>query len=120
MIIGAWNYPLQLLLTPLVGAIACGNCAVVKPSELSEHSSRLLEELWPKYFNSDFVALINGGVTETIELLKQRFDYIFYTGNTAVGKSIMKAAAEHLTPVTCKYINCRINIFFLLNNNIKI
>lgn len=100
LVIGAWNYPLQLSLVPLVGAIASGNCVLVKPSELSSHSSELLEKLWPKYFDSSSVALINGGVKETTELLKMKFDYIFYTGNTAVGKIIMKAASEYLTPVT--------------------
>lgn len=99
-IIGAWNYPLQLLLVPLVGAIASGNCALVKPSELSENTCQLLEKLWPKYFNSSYIALVNGGIPETTELLSIKFDYIFYTGNTAVGKIIMKAASEYLTPVT--------------------
>lgn len=99
-IIGAWNYPYQLALTPLVGAIACGNCALIKPSELSQNSALLLEKLWPKYFNSSTIALINGGVSETTSLLKMRFDYIFYTGSTAVGKIIMRAASENLTPVT--------------------
>ncbi len=99
-IIGAWNYPFQLTLVPLVGAIACGNCALVKPSELSANSSKLLEKLWPKYFDESSIALVNGGIEETTELLKLRFDYIFYTGNTAVGKIIMKAASQYLTPVT--------------------
>jgi len=99
-IIGAWNYPYQLTLVPLVGAIACGNCALVKPSELSVNSAALLEKLWPKYFDESFIALANGGIAETTELLKQRFDYIFYTGSTAVGKIIMQAASQHLTPVT--------------------
>lgn len=100
LVIGAWNYPLQLTLVPLVGAIASGNCALVKPSELSQHSSALLEKLWPKYFDQKFIGLINGGIEETTALLKQRFDYIFYTGSTAVGKIIMRAASEFLTPVT--------------------
>ena len=97
---GAWNYPYQLTLVPLVGAIAAGNCALVKPSELSVNSAELLEKLWPKYFDSKQIALVNGGIPETTELLKQRYDYIFYTGNTAVGKIVMKAAAEHMTPTT--------------------
>lgn len=86
LIIGAWNYPYQLTLVPLVGAIAAGNCALVKPSELSQKSAELLGKLWPKYFDSNTIALVNGGVPETQDLLKQRFDYIFYTGNTAIGK----------------------------------
>jgi aldehyde dehydrogenase (NAD+) len=100
LIIGAWNYPYQLVLVPLVGALAAGNCAVVKPSELTPNSSKLLEKLWPKYFDTDYISLVNGGVEETTELLKQRFDHIFYTGNTHVGKIIMKAAANYMTPVT--------------------
>lgn len=100
LIIGAWNYPYQLSLVPLIGAIACGNCAIVKPSELSPNSAALLEKLWPKYFDTSFIALVNGGITETTKLLSIRFDYIFYTGSTAVGKIIMKAASEFLTPVT--------------------
>lgn len=100
LILGAWNYPYQLTLVPLVGAIACGNCALVKPSELSQSSAQLLEKLWPKYFDSASIALINGGVEETTAMLTNRFDYIFYTGSTAVGKIIMKAASEYLTPVT--------------------
>lgn len=84
----------------LIGAIACGNCAIVKPSELSPNSAALLEKLWPKYFDTSFIALVNGGITETTKLLSIRFDYIFYTGSTAVGKIIMKAASEFLTPVT--------------------
>lgn len=100
LIIGAWNYPYQLALVPLVGAIVAGNCALVKPSELSPKSSELLEKLWPKYFDSNYIALVNGGIDETTALLKQRFDYIFYTGNTNVGKIIMEAASKFMTPVT--------------------
>jgi aldehyde dehydrogenase (NAD+) len=100
LVIGAWNYPLQLCLVPLVGAIACGNCCLLKPSELSANVANLLEKLWPKYFDSKFIALINGGVNETTELLKQRFDYIFYTGNTTVGKIIATSAAKYMTPIT--------------------
>ena len=94
------NLKYQLCFVPLVGALASGNCAIVKPSELSPNSAKLLEKLWPKYFDPNFVALVNGGVEETTELLKQRFDHIFYTGSTAVGKIVMKAAANFMTPVT--------------------
>lgn len=100
LIIGAWNYPLQLTLVPLVGALASGNCAILKPSELAPATAQLLEKLWSKYFDSEFVALVNGGIPETTDLLKQRFDHIFYTGNTMVGKIVMKAAANFMTPVT--------------------
>ncbi len=85
---------------PLVGAIAAGNCAVIKPSDLSVHTSELMEKLFPKYFDPNFIRVVNGGVPETTDLLKQKFDYIFYTGSTMVGKIVMQAAAQHMTPVT--------------------
>ncbi|XP_001508369.2 aldehyde dehydrogenase, dimeric NADP-preferring [Ornithorhynchus anatinus] len=100
LIIGAWNYPFNLTIQPMVGAIAAGNAVIIKPSELSEHTAILLAELLPQYLDQDLYHVINGGVPETTELLKERFDYIFYTGNTAVGKIVMAAAAKHLTPVT--------------------
>ncbi|XP_041521058.1 aldehyde dehydrogenase family 3 member A2 isoform X1 [Microtus oregoni] len=100
LIIGAWNYPFVLIMQPLVGAIAAGNAAIVKPSELSENTAKLLAKLLPQYLDQDLYAVVNGGVAETTELLKQRFDHILYTGNTAVGKIVMEAAAKHLTPVT--------------------
>ncbi|XP_067101910.1 aldehyde dehydrogenase family 3 member A2-like [Osmerus mordax] len=100
LIIGAWNYPWALTLQPLIGAIAAGNAAVVKPSELSEHSSALLRALLPQYLDQELYPVVTGGVSETQELLKQRFDHIFYTGNSTVGKLVMQAAARHLTPVT--------------------
>ncbi|XP_066551283.1 aldehyde dehydrogenase family 3 member A2 isoform X2 [Amia ocellicauda] len=100
LIIGAWNYPMALVLQPLVGAIAAGNAAVVKPSELSEHTSGLLKELLPQYLDQELYPVVTGGVPETQELLRQRFDHIFYTGNSAVGRLVMEAAARHLTPVT--------------------
>ena len=84
----------------MAGAIAAGNCVLVKPSELSVNSAELLQKLWPKYFDQSQIALVNGGIPETTEILKQRFDYVFYTGNTTVGKLVMKAAAEHMTPTT--------------------
>ncbi|WP_445354912.1 aldehyde dehydrogenase family protein [Microbulbifer sp. EKSA008] len=100
LIIGAWNYPLQLLLSPLVPAIAAGNCAVVKPSELSPATSRLIAELLPRYLDNDAFACVEGGVAETTALLEQRWDHIMYTGGGRVGKIIMSAAAKYLTPVT--------------------
>lgn len=100
LVIAPWNYPVQLLLSPLVGAIAAGNCAALKPSEVTPHVSRLLGELVPRYLDSECVAVIEGGVDETSALLRERFDHILYTGNGAVAKVVMKAAAEHLTPVT--------------------
>nr|XP_055052322.1 aldehyde dehydrogenase, dimeric NADP-preferring [Misgurnus anguillicaudatus] len=99
LIIGAWNYPWALTLQPLVGAIAAGNAAVVKPSELSEHSARLMNELLPQYLDKEMYQVVTGGAPETQELLKERFDHIFYTGNSTVGKLVMEAATRHLTPV---------------------
>jgi aldehyde dehydrogenase (NAD+) len=100
LIIGAWNYPLQLVLLPLVGAIAAGNCAVLKPSELAAATSRLVATRLPKYIDEECVKVVEGGVPETTALLAERFDHIFYTGNGTVGRVVMEAAARHLTPVT--------------------
>ncbi|XP_054901462.1 aldehyde dehydrogenase family 3 member A2-like isoform X1 [Poeciliopsis prolifica] len=100
LIIGAWNYPWALTLIPLVGAIAAGNAAVVKPSELSESSSLLLHALLPRYLDKDLYPVMTGGVSETQQLLRLRFDHIFYTGSSTAGKLVMEAAAHHLTPVT--------------------
>ena len=100
LIIGPWNYPIQLLLAPLVAAIAAGNCAVVKPSELAPASSRLMAELLPRYLDPACIRLVEGGVSETTALLEQRYDHVFFTGSTRVGKIVYQAAARHLTPVT--------------------
>ncbi len=100
LIIGAWNYPVQLVLVPLVGALAAGNTVVVKPSEMATRTAVALTALLPKYFSADDVAVVNGGVAETTELLAQRFDHILYTGNGRVGRIVMAAAAKNLTPVT--------------------
>eukprot|EP00761_Pharyngomonas_kirbyi_P013867 gb/GECH01013896.1/.p1 GENE.gb/GECH01013896.1/~~gb/GECH01013896.1/.p1 ORF type:complete len:491 (+),score=112.54 gb/GECH01013896.1/:1-1473(+) len=100
LIIGAWNYPVELVVRPLIGALAAGNCVVLKPSEVSEHSSIAFAKLIPKYLDSECIQVVEGGVTETTALLKQPWHYIFYTGNPHVGKIIMRAASEHLTPVT--------------------
>ncbi|KAI1288963.1 Aldehyde dehydrogenase [Mortierella claussenii] len=100
LIIGAWNYAINLLLVPAVGAIAAGNTIVLKPSELSVHVGALLTQLLPKYLDSRSYRIINGGAQETTTLLENKFDHIFYTGSGNVGKIIMTAAAKHLTPVT--------------------
>ena len=100
LIMGAWNYPLQLVLAPLVAVIAAGNCAVIKPSELSPATSALLAKLIPQYLDKEAVSVIEGGVEETTELLTYPFDHIMYTGNGQVGRIVMTAAAKHLTPVT--------------------
>ena len=99
-IIAPWNYPVQLLFAPLVPVLAAGNTAVLKPSEVTPSVSALIEELVPRYFNASTVAVVTGAVDETTALLEQRFDHIFYTGNGKVGRVVMRAAAEHLTPVT--------------------
>ncbi len=99
LIIGAWNYPINLLLAPLVGAIAGGNATVLKPSEIAAETSRVIAEYLPQYLDPDCVAVLAGGVDETTEILAQPFDFIFFTGSTKVGKIVMGKAAEHLTPV---------------------
>ncbi|XP_035416766.1 aldehyde dehydrogenase family 3 member A2-like isoform X2 [Cygnus atratus] len=100
LVIGAWNYPFVLVMLPLIGAIAAGNAVVVKPSEVSEHMSQLIADILPEYLDQELYPVVTGGVPETTELLTQRFDHILYTGNSAVGKIVMAAAAKHLTPVT--------------------
>ena len=98
-IIGAWNYPLSLVLRPLVGAIAAGNACVLKPSEVSDAIARVFVKLIPKYLDSKMVRVIAGGIPETTKLLEQKFDYICFTGSSFIGKIVMSAAAKHLTPV---------------------
>lgn len=100
LIIAPWNYPLLLTLSPLVGALAAGNAAVLKPSELAPRTSEVLGALVPVYLDQRAVTVVQGGVEETTELLEQRFDHIFYTGSSRVGRIVMTAAAKHLTPVT--------------------
>ncbi len=100
LIISPWNYPFQLLFSPLVGALAAGNTAILKPSEVAPATSKLTAELVPKYFREEQVAVVEGEIPETTTLLKMNFDYIFYTGNEFVGKIVMEAAAKNLTPVT--------------------
>uniref|UniRef100_A0A1B6CPG8 Aldehyde dehydrogenase n=2 Tax=Clastoptera arizonana TaxID=38151 RepID=A0A1B6CPG8_9HEMI len=100
LVIGAWNYPIQLSLLPFAGALAAGNCVILKPSEVAPASARLMAEIIPKYLDQECYHVIEGGIPETEELLKEKFDYIFYTGSTQVGKIIRNAANENLTPVT--------------------
>ncbi|MEU8961070.1 aldehyde dehydrogenase family protein [Streptomyces sp. NPDC048491] len=100
LVIAPWNYPVQLLLTPLLGALASGNAVVVKPSEMAPATSSALARLLPRHLDTDAVAVVEGAVPETTALLAERFDHIFYTGNGTVGRIVMRAAAEHLTPVT--------------------
>ncbi len=100
LIISPWNYPFHLLISPLVGAIAAGNCAVLKPSEFAPYTSGLIANLIEKTFEPAYIAVVEGGVETSQTLLAEKFDYIFFTGGNAVGKIVMAAAAKHLTPVT--------------------
>ena len=100
LVIAPWNYPIHLLLVPVAGAIAAGNAVVMKPSEVTTNTSALLASLVPKYLDTSAIALVEGGVPETTDLLEQHFDHIFYTGNGTVGRIVMAAAVKNLTPVT--------------------
>ncbi|WP_099364564.1 aldehyde dehydrogenase [Fredinandcohnia onubensis] len=100
LVISPWNYPFQLAFAPLIGAIAAGNCAILKPSELTPKTSELLTKLIREQFQEDYIAIVEGGVETSTALLEEKTDYIFFTGSVAVGKVIMEAAAKHLTPVT--------------------
>ena len=100
LIIAPWNYPFQLLVSPLIGAIAAGNCAALKPSEIAPRISALVAKWIPKYLDKNAIRVVEGGVPETTSLLRQHWDHIFYTGNGKVGRIILEAAAQHLTPVT--------------------
>ncbi|MGD8196174.1 aldehyde dehydrogenase family protein [Herbiconiux sp. P18] len=100
LVIAPWNYPVQLLLAPVVGALAAGNAVLMKPSELAPATSALVARLVPQYLDDRAVAVVEGGVDVTTGLLEERFDHIFYTGNGTVGRIVMTAAAKHLTPVT--------------------
>jgi aldehyde dehydrogenase (NAD+) len=100
LVIAPWNYPIQLLVEPIAAAVAAGNCVVGKPSELAPACSAALARLFPHYVDSDAVTIVEGGVDETTALLAQRWDHIFFTGSTAVGRVVAEAAAKHLTPTT--------------------
>jgi acyl-CoA reductase-like NAD-dependent aldehyde dehydrogenase len=100
LIIAPWNYPIQLTLVPLLGAIAAGNCVIIKPSEMAPATSHLLANELPKYIDHRCLAIIEGGSAETTALLNEHVDHLFYTGGAVVGKLVMMAAAKTLTPVT--------------------
>lgn len=100
LVIGAWNYPLQLSILPFAAAISAGNTVILKPSEISSHSAKFMINTIPKYLDNECYHVISGNVADTTELLKLRFDYIFFTGSSAVGKIIHAAANKYLTPVT--------------------
>ena len=99
-IAGAWNYPYQLTLLPLVSAIAAGNTAIIKPSEIAAHTSHVMADLINSNFPSEYIHVVEGGADIAHEILQQQFDKIFFTGGTRVGKIVYEAAAKHLTPVT--------------------
>jgi len=100
LVIGAWNYPIQLTLIPMISAIAAGNTVIVKPSELSINTSTVMSQLFNQAFPENYIRFVEGGVEETTELLKLRFDKVFFTGSVPVGKIVYLAAAKNLTPVT--------------------
>jgi len=100
LIISPWNYPFQLTISPLIGAIASGNTVIIKPSEFSTHTTNLIESMMKENFKAEYITVMKGGKEETEQLLNESFDYIFFTGSVAVGKIVMEKAAKHLTPVT--------------------
>jgi aldehyde dehydrogenase (NAD+) len=100
LVVAPWNYPIQLLLLPVAAAIAAGNAVIAKPSEIASETSKALAELIPRYVDPEAIAVIEGDVAVATELLEQRFDHIFYTGSTEVGRIVATAAARYLTPVT--------------------
>ncbi|WP_232697982.1 aldehyde dehydrogenase [Brevibacillus daliensis] len=100
LIIAPWNYPFQLAIGPLIGAIAAGNCAIIKPSEMAPHTAAVVNKIVSEAFPPEFVAVVEGGRETSQRLLAEPFDYIFFTGSAHVGKVVMEAAAKHLTPLT--------------------
>ncbi|MFY1046480.1 aldehyde dehydrogenase [Chryseobacterium sp. GP-SGM7] len=100
LVIGAWNYPYQLSLSPIIAALAAGNCCILKPSEIAGNTMKIMAKIINENFPPEYLYAYEGGIDETTELLKLKFDKIFFTGSTAIGKIVYKAAAENLTPVT--------------------
>lgn len=100
LVIGAWNYPYQLTLLPVICAMAAGNTVVVKPSEIADRTAKTMVKLISDNFPSSYLCAVEGGVPETTALLKEQFDKIFFTGSPKVGKIVYEAAAKNLTPVT--------------------
>ncbi|WP_314589803.1 aldehyde dehydrogenase [Paenibacillus terrigena] len=100
LIIAPWNFPFQLAIAPLIGAIAAGNCAIIKPSELTPKTSEVMAALIQETYAEEYIAVVQGDVGVSQALLREKTDYIFFTGSIPVGKVIMEAAAKHLTPVT--------------------
>lgn len=100
LIISPWNYPFSLMISPLIGAIAAGNCCVLKPSEVAPATSKVLTQLISDIYEPNYISIMEGGVEVSQELLQQKFDHIFFTGGTKIGQIVMEAAAKNLTPVT--------------------
>ncbi len=100
LIIAPWNYPFALTIQPLIGAIAAGNCTILKPSEHAPHTSSAIAKIINNNFDPNFITAIEGGIETNQALLAEKVDHIFFTGGTAIGKIVMEAAAKHLTPVT--------------------
>ena len=100
LIIAPWNYPFLLAIDPLIAAISAGNCAIVKPSELSPATSKLIGDIISNNFEQSYIAVAEGGKEISETLLSEQFDYIFFTGGTSIGRIVMQKAAENLTPVT--------------------
>ncbi len=100
LVMAPWNYPIYLLLVPLIGAMAAGNCTVLKPSELTPNTSNVIAKMFKEYFDPAYIAVVEGDGQTAQELLNEKWDYIFFTGSPAIGKIVMQAAAQHLTPVT--------------------
>lgn len=100
LILGTWNYPVQLTLAPLIGSIAAGNCAVVKPSEVAPATSRVLAQMLSETFAPEYINVVEGGPDVAQALLREKFDHIFFTGSTSIGQKVYEAAARTLTPVT--------------------
>ncbi|MGK7942395.1 MAG: aldehyde dehydrogenase family protein [Crocosphaera sp.] len=100
LIISPWNYPFSLAILPLIGAIAAGNCAIIKPSEISYHTSKILAQIINNNFPSNYIKVIEGGKEMSQQFLQQKWDHIFFTGSPKIGKLVMETAAKNLTPVT--------------------
>lgn len=100
LIIGPWNYPFSLIISPLIGAISAGNCSIIKPSEIAPNTSKIVHKLITDNFPPNYIAVIEGGIEISQALLQEKFDHIFFTGGTKIGKIVMEAAAKNLTPVT--------------------
>ncbi|HZK43147.1 MAG TPA: aldehyde dehydrogenase [Syntrophomonadaceae bacterium] len=100
LIMGPWNYPFQLIIGPLIGAMAAGNCCILKPSEYAPHVSAVIQKIITANFSEEYIAVIEGGIPVSSALLAERYDHIFFTGGAEVGRIVMQAAARNLTPVT--------------------